>query len=128
MPASRSASSSPMLLITVATMAWPFNRPSRCSWRAHISSTASPLTIAAAMIDEDRAVAVAVERDAGSAPALDDEPRERLGMRRPAAQVDVAAVRLVADDDRVEPEALEQRLRHRRRRAVGAVDRRAGIP
>ena len=44
MPASRSAISSPMLLITVATMALLFSRPSALSTVAHISITASPST------------------------------------------------------------------------------------
>ena len=72
-----SASSRPMLLITVATIASPFSRPSRCSWRPHISSTASPSTTLPAMVDEDRAIAVAVERDAHLAAALDDRPRQQ---------------------------------------------------
>ena len=38
----------------------------------------------AAVVDEDRAIAVAVERDAQLAAALDDGPREPLGMRRSA--------------------------------------------
>ena len=33
-------------------------------------------------------------------PLLDDRPRQQLGMRRSAVQVDVAAVGLIADDDR----------------------------
>ena len=44
MPRSRSAISRPMLLITVATIASPGRRPSRFSWSAAISSTASPST------------------------------------------------------------------------------------
>ena len=57
----------------------------------------------AAMIDEDRAIAVAVERDAHLAAALDDRPRERARdastrsrrlMLRPSGSV--------ADDDRLE--------------------------
>ena len=43
-------------------------------------------------------------------------------MRRAAAQVDVAAVGPVADDHRLESEAVEQLGRDRRRRAVGAID------
>ena len=67
-----------MLLITVATIASPLSRPSRCSWRPHISSTASPSTIRPVVIDEDGAVAVAVERDAHPAAALDHGAREQL--------------------------------------------------
>ena len=43
-------------------------------------------------------------------------------MRRSAAEIDVAAVRFVVDDDRLDAEAREQPRRHRRRRAVRAVD------
>ena len=76
-----------------------------------------------AMVDEDRAIAVAVERDAHLAAALRHRAREPLRMRRSAAEIDVAAVRFVADDDRLDAEAREQPRRHRRRRAVRAVDR-----
>ena len=96
-----SASSRPMLLITVATIASPFSRPSRCSCRPHISSTASPSTIAPAVIDEDRAVAVAVERHAHAGSRARRPSRaSSSGMRRAAVEVDVAAVGLIADHDR----------------------------
>ena len=77
---------------------------------------------ATAMVHENRAIAVAVERDAHLATVLDDSTRERLGMSRPGVEVDVASVRLVADEEGVETEAAEQFRRHRRRRAVRAVD------
>ena len=49
------------------------------------------------MIDEDRAVAVAVERDAQLASAARRPvASQQLGVRRSAFEVDVAAVRLVA--------------------------------
>src|SRR5204862_3829020 len=78
---------------------------------------------AAVAVDEDRAVAVAIERDAELAAALDDGARQPLWMRGPAMQVDVAAVWPIGDDDGLEPEPGEETRRHGRRRAVGAVDR-----
>ena len=47
---------------------------------------------AALVIDEDRAVAVAVERDAHLAAALDHGAGKRFGMRGAALEIDVAAV------------------------------------
>src|SRR3954471_2931087 len=44
-------------------------------------------------------------------------------MSRAAAQVDVAPVRLLADDDRLETETREKLRRHGRGRAVGTIDR-----
>ena len=78
MPASRSAISSPMLLITVATTASPLRRPSALRPLAHISITASPSTIAPRRVHEDGAVAVAVERDAHLEAAADDHFGEAL--------------------------------------------------
>ena len=49
----------------------------------------------AVAIDEQRAIAVAVERHAQARAAGDDLGLQTLQMRRPAIQVDVAAVRLV---------------------------------
>ena len=53
---------------------------------------------------------------------LDDGPREQLRMGRSAFQIDVAAVRLIADHGDRDPEAAEQLRRDSRRRTVGAVD------
>src|SRR5947208_1753765 len=78
---------------------------------------------ARAVIDEDRAIAVAVERDAHPASMLDDRAREPLRMGRAAAQVDVAAIGLIADHLDVEAEAAEEGRGDRRRGAVRAVDR-----
>ena len=75
------------------------------------------------VIDEDRAIAVAVERDAHPASMLDDRAREPLRMGRAAAQVDVAAIGLIADHLDVEAEAAEEGRGDRRRGAVRAVDR-----
>ena len=74
-----------MLLMTVATIAPPFSRPFALQLvRAHQQHGVA-VDDRAAMIDEDGAIAVAVERDAHLQPPLDDGPRERLGMGRSAA-------------------------------------------
>ena len=75
------------------------------------------------VIDEDGAIAVAVERHAHPVAAVAHQRAQALGMRRAAIQVDVAAVRLVADDRDVEAQFPEQPRRDRRRRAVRRVDR-----
>ena len=46
----------------------------------------------AAFVGENRAVAIAVKRDAGGGATLDDPRRHRLRVRRPATEVDVAPV------------------------------------
>ena len=103
--------------------ALPLSRPSRCSWRRAHQQHRVAVDDAAPMIDENRAVAVAVERDAMPDIRVRRPVRASTsGCVDPQSQVDVAAIRLVADDDGVEPEAREQRARHRRRRAVGAID------
>ena len=117
-----SASSSPMLLITVATIALALQPPFGLQLPAAHQQHGVAVDDLPAVIDEDRAIAVAVERHAHLAAALDHRPRQQLGMRRPALQVDVAAVGLIADHLDVEAHAAEQRRRHRRRRAVRAVD------
>ena len=76
-----------------------------------------------AVVGENRAVAVAVERHTHPAAACDHGAREQLRMRRTALQVDVASVGPVPDHDRVEAEAAEQRRCGRRGRAVRTVDR-----
>ena len=73
-------------------------------------------------IDEDRPVAVAVERHAQVAALVDHRPRQALGMRGPALEVDVAPVGLAANRGDVEPEAPQQRRRHLVGGAVRAVD------
>ena len=77
----------------------------------------------AAMIDEDRAIPVPVERHSHLTAGIDDGFGEPLGMRGPAPQVDVPPIGPVADDDRLDAELLEQRRRHSGRRAVGAIER-----
>ena len=76
----------------------------------------------AAMIDEDRAIAVAVEGNAHRAAARHHQLRQLFRMGRSAAEVDVAAVGPIAHDDGLEAEAVEQLRPHRGRRAVGAVE------
>ena len=65
-----------MLLITVATMALPFSRPAAFQCRAHIRSTASPSTMRPCGVDENRPVAIAIERHAHPAAKLADRARE----------------------------------------------------
>ena len=62
--------------MTVATIASPFSRPSRFSCvRAHQQHGVAVHDLAA-VIDEDGAIAVAVERDAHPQALLDDGPGE----------------------------------------------------
>ena len=97
--------------------------PRAAAGAPHISSTASPSTIAAAVIDEDRAVAVAVERHAHLAAALDDRRapaardasiRSRRLMLRPSGWLPMTTVS--------KPRLANSSGATRRRRAVGAVD------
>src|SRR5262245_16051275 len=46
----------------------------------------------AALVDENGAIAVAVERHADGALGLDDDFRQPLRMRRPATEIDVAPI------------------------------------
>ena len=123
MPASRSAISSPMLLITVATTALPFSRPSALRPLAHISITASPSTIA-----PDASTKMARSPSPSNAMPISKPPPTTTSARpsgwvEPQLQVDVAPVGLDAEERRVESEVLEDLRRHRRGRAVGAVHR-----
>ena len=61
---------------------------------AAIASSASPSTTLAALVDEDAAVGVAVERDADVGALLDDGALQRAGCSRAAVAVDVLAVGL----------------------------------
>ncbi len=103
MPVSASAIWRPMLLITVATMAFPFNRPSRCSCRAHMSSTASPLTMSPAWSTK-------IARSPSPSKATPiahffstTTLGQPLRVRGAAPQVDVAAVGVIANDHVVNP-------------------------
>ena len=75
----------------------------------------------ALLVHHEAAVAVAVEGDAQRQLLVAHEGLQRLQMRRPAAQVDVAAVGVGADDVDVEIEIAEQSRRHRGGGAIGAV-------
>ena len=77
---------------------------------------------AALGIDQDGAVAVAVERHTDTARLLDHRALQVLRMRRAAIEIDVAAVGRRAQQVDVEAQLLEQPRRHRRRRAVRGVD------
>ena len=77
----------------------------------------------AALVDREHAVAVAVERDPEVEAARRDEPLERGGVGRAAADVDVRAVGLVADRVHRRAEPLERARREARVRAVRAVER-----
>ena len=74
------------------------------------------------VIDEDRAIAVTVERHAHVAAGVDDRFRQSFRMGGAAVEVDVPAIGLVTDDERLEPKITEQTGSNRRRGAVGAVD------
>src|SRR5262245_6691396 len=77
---------------------------------------------ASLMIDKDSAVAVAVERHTHLAAAFDDRSRKPFRMGGTAIEVDVSAIRTIADEPRRQPETLEQPPRNRRCRAVRAVN------
>ena len=81
-----------MLLITVATTPFPFSWPSRLHVPAAHQQHRVAIDDAAGAVDENRAIAVAVERHAEAAAALDDHAREVLRVRRAAVEVDVASV------------------------------------
>ena len=124
MPRSRSAISRPMLLITVATMALPRSRPVGLQVPGAHQHHRVAVDDAAAVIDEDRAVAVAVERDAEPAAVARDhaaragsgcvDPQPRLMLRPSGAQPSAVTSK---------PRSRNRRGASRSRRAVGAVDR-----
>lgn len=73
-------------------------------------------------VDGEHAVAVPVESEADVVLTVAHARDERLEVRRPAAVVDVAAVRLVADDVHVRAEAAEDLRRHAIGGPVRAVE------
>ena len=73
-----------MLLITVATTALPRRRPSAFICLAHISMHVVAVQDPAAGVDENRAIAVAVEGDAEPVPACCHRLRQLVRMRRAA--------------------------------------------
>ena len=78
---------------------------------------------ASLVVDEDGAVAVAVEGHAHAVPALADERAQAFGMRGAAIEVDVAPVGLIADHGEVEPEVTEEARRDSGGGAVRRVER-----
>src|SRR5205814_8072217 len=72
----------------------------------------------AAMIDEDRSIAVAVEGYAQVTAMVDHGAGQRFRVRRSAMQIDVAAVGLIPCDECRYAERAEQSTRDRRRRSV----------
>ena len=127
MPRSRSAISRPMLLITVATIASPASLPSRFQMDRRPSAARRRRRRCGRVIDEQRAIAVAVEGDAEARAGVDDLARQTVEMRRAAIEVDVAAVRVDADRLDVEaerpaatpaPASMSHRWRSRRRSAT----------
>ena len=95
MPWRCSAISSPMLLITVATTRVVRQLLPLLEVEAEQEQHRVAVDDVAAMIDEDRAIAVAVERDAEPAAGGDDLAREPRRVRRAAREIDVAAVGLI---------------------------------
>ena len=101
-------------------------RPRRFMRCAHSQQDGVAVDDASALVDEDRAIAVAVERDAESDPPLDDaraqsrrdavDPQPRLMLRPSGSRRSRPAL---------EPSSRNRRRRDRGRRAVGAVDREA---
>jgi hypothetical protein len=77
---------------------------------------------AAARVDEDGAVTVAVVGDAKTVLSLGDDRGELLGGRRAAVQVDVSTVGFAASGSHVETEILKQPGSHGRCCSVGAID------
>jgi hypothetical protein len=74
------------------------------------------------MVDEDRAVAIAIERHTDLRSRCLDRFDELLRMRRPVFQIDVPAVRLVPDDDRLQPETPEELWSDGGRSPICAID------
>ena len=77
---------------------------------------------APAAVDQNDAVAVAVEGEAQPAPLLDHRRLQRLGMRRAALPVDVAAVRRRVQLEHGDAEPFQHAAGDAAGRAVGAVD------
>src|SRR5260370_13615441 len=84
-----------------------------------------PVDGLAVLVDREHPVAVAVERDTKIEVAAAHELLQRRKIGGAAADVDVAAVRFVADRLDLRTEPLERTWRKPRIRAVCAVDRNA---
>ena len=122
MPAVSSASSRPILLITVPTTAFPGRSPLRARWRPQSAITWSPSTRLPLRVGEDRAVGVAVEREADHGVRTGHQLAYPVGVESPAVAVDVRAVRLSVDDRDSRSEFGEEMRGDVGRRSVRAVD------
>ena len=117
-----------MLLITVATTVSPLRRPSALSCRAHISITASPSTsrpCSSAKIARSPSPSKATP---AIAPRSTTRAAMRLGMRRAAVQIDVAAIRRRAEQHDVEARALANSLRRHASSSRHWRSRRRALP
>ena len=103
-------------------MASPGNRFSRCNWIPAIHKHGIAVDDLAVAVDEQRAIAVAIERDAQPRRRINHRFLQQVEVCRSAVQIDVAPIRSVADDHEVKAEATEEIGSDCRRRAVGAVD------
>ena len=122
MPALRSASSRPKLLITVPTTVPPASRPRACRSSAQIASVWSPSTSrprSSAKSTRSASPSCVSPTCALRAPhrGADD-----LGVHRAAAEVDVAPVRLGVEHRDLGAELAQHLRRDLVGRAVGAVD------
>ena len=115
------ASSSPRLLMTVATSVFCLSLPCFIIWRAQMAMTASPSIDRAVFIAKDHPVRVAVKGDADLGLVRDHGAGDDLGMERAAALVDVHAVRLVIEGDDVGAELGQDARADLVCRAVGGI-------
>ena len=92
-------------------------------WRAHISSTGVAVDDLPVGVDENRAVAVPVERDPEPAALLTNDVRKTLRVCGTAIQIDVPAVGRRADHLDVVTEFSKDPRCDRRRRSMRSVDR-----
>ena len=123
-PELRSAISSPMFDMVVATMVSAATCRALSCHGQPAADTASPFTTLPCLQAKKRAVGVAIERDAqvvlpaAAATAFGDD----FGMQRPAVLVDVAPIRLIVDEIGLNAARAKYFVRHRRGRAVRAID------
>ena len=121
MPRPRSAISSPMLLIEVATTRPERSRPRPLMYAAWTKSVWSPLRTRARLVGPNRPVRVPVVGDAERGAGLQDLGGQACGVERAAVPVDVPAVGGVVEGDDFEAEVAENARGDDRARAVRAV-------
>ncbi len=121
MPAARSASSSPRLLMTVPTTG-PRRVPASLSERGDDVEQLIPIDDAAEMIDHDEPITVAIERKSHIGAHAGHGELQQLRRRGAAAIVDVAAVGRAADRHDLGAEVGEDARADLVGGAVGAVD------